>query len=110
MGWKKVTTRYDFEYGQPPRWRDPNRGLTEQAGTGCNYVSDLPDPLTDANDTEAVMHHLKERGYMVSIDFWAGEVSIAHENATPGMIWEGCDWKTGVCELASRLIGGRDDN
>jgi hypothetical protein len=45
---------------------------------------ELPDPFNDANDTEAVMHHLKERGYMVSIDFWAGEVSIAHENATPG--------------------------
>ncbi|KKN66729.1 hypothetical protein LCGC14_0468400 [marine sediment metagenome] len=59
----------------------------------------LPDPFTDANDCEALIRWLNERGHHLEIRFYANgdsDVTIG----LPKRIWVGANWKQGVCELA----------
>lgn len=85
-------------------------------------ISAVPDPFTDANDCEALMQWLNERGYHVEIHWqaidptWAAGawIHIWHKD-TEAHHRQDIDldrWKQGVCERALNVLdldlGGLD--
>ncbi len=103
MGW----VRYDnIEYsnsGFTWRWVHPDREYPTFATKDTAPIS----PDTDANDTEAVIRWLNEQDRHVKI------VTTRHGAAVmvgrlSGGLWEGDNWKIGVCELALKVIDNDD--
>ena len=72
---------------------------------------ELPfNPLTDANDCEALIKHLNAEGYSIDIKISTGSIGsfITLRHIAAGTVgkWQGDDWKQGVCELALRVLEG----
>ena len=93
-----------------PCWWSPD-GLTIHTLTDeFPHLSQLPDPLNDANDCEAVIKHLNGLGHHVMIDLNTdGTVLVSVYDAGepfdfPNPDWTGDDYKRGVCELALKVI------
>ena len=74
MGWKRVTTREDFERGQPPRWQDP------ETGTKGNFFPNLPDPEHDANDDYAVLEWMRDDSRRMGFPRYVGALSDVMDN------------------------------
>ena len=88
MGWTE--TKYQ-------RWLSPDRKMR------CDFP---PDPFTDANDCEALIRWLNEKGVSVELhlDNNGYVVVFGYMNPDPFFSYEGDDWKQGVCELALKEI------
>jgi len=116
MGWNPgwVNGWKDKEQGKPANiWSPPNF-----EGSCWHGVDELPDPFTDANDTEALIRWLNERGYWVEIH-WQPDKDEFGETMAAGAyvhIWhrdteqharQDYDrerWKECVCDLALKAI------
>ena len=94
QGWTLIELQDGTKY-----WRVPNEKLE---GVGQLLP---PNPLTDANDCEALIKHLNSKGWEVEVDFnigaqgvimWCDDKSQDH--------YAGQDWKQGVVELAIKVL------
>lgn len=99
MGW--TATRVHAGFGIPP-----SGGV---GGDGTSYEK-LPDPLTDANDCEALIQHLvPERIDWIEITHGCfesdGTPAASVCGPSPALAWRGSDWKQGVCYLALTVLG-----
>lgn len=100
MGWKCVELDDGTIY-----WHSPNMLK------GCGQKNP-PDPENNANDCEALIRYLNERGHPVVVDWQRVEALMAWVC----VYGAGCDtfddWKQGVCELALQVLdpcaGGHD--
>jgi hypothetical protein len=81
-------------------WKRPDGGLVG-----------IFQPHTDANDCDALIRALNERGYGITIEPWPNECSVAMYSNAEQIAdaefvgsWDGDDYKQGVCELALKVI------
>ena len=96
MGWKPIPD-------DPGWWLCPENGVGYEA-------DELPDPFTDANDTEALIDHVSEHYSVIVhfksdrhpayVDFYRSNDTLNH----PTHKWYGDDWKKGVCELVLKVL------
>ena len=76
-------------------------------------LDELPDPFTDANDCDAVIAKLNER-FDIGIRFHREhghsiEIYGVGGQGNKPLHWSGDDYKTGVCELALKVLGKSDE-
>lgn len=69
----------------------------------------VPDPFTDANDCDALIRHLNGLGQWVIINHHntkrgGSNIKMGKGISDPAYDWDGDDWKTGVCELALKVL------
>ena len=111
MGWKCGPVHTVAVMGRQipaQRWIDPEGNDLSPAA--------LPDPANDANDCEALIRWLQEKGYDIEI-WWSGTAYTHRSNVncrvkakyrsdweriTEGKAYD--DWKHGVCELALEVL------
>jgi len=92
---------FDFAFN---RERCPDDWTDDQVWEMCRF-----NPFQDANDTEALIRWLNGQGFEPRINFWVShaEVRLDHNGHPDGPKihrWDGQNWKTGVCELALKVI------
>ena len=107
MGWKWSLRNVTYKTGQ---WTSPDGVESE---VWC-YHESLPfDPFTDANDCDAVIAKLNDEGYWFEMRLhWPAIghfVTLHHIAAGKSGEWQGDDYKTGVCELALKVLGKSDE-
>jgi len=66
-GWKRVTLK-TFGGDDSNVWESPE---------GVQRANSLPDPLTDANDCEALIRHLNSLDYGLTIEPWPDSHTVA---------------------------------
>jgi hypothetical protein len=109
MGWTKID---EALYGKPPegwrapypRWPDSETTMRKPVGNVWKWK--IPDPFTDANDCEALIRRLNDRGYKITIEFLVSHVEI--EITYPDSVYcergDGQNWKLLLCNLALQAI------
>jgi hypothetical protein len=106
LGWK-CTSKTTYPDGEVYKtyWRDPVHG------TSSNSFEDLPNPYTSADDCDAVIRKLTDRDWQVDVcngrscgrPFACVRLWSTVNDDWPE-IWQGDDYKHGVCELALKVI------
>lgn len=80
----------DWDDKGPFRWKNGKRGDFN--------------PFEDANDCEAVIRKVVDQDYTVAIQLGPNGQSVDAISVEHDFSWVGDDWKTGVCELALKVI------
>jgi hypothetical protein len=103
VGWKREPMRENLKR---PYWQCPDTGDWSRA-------EDIPDPRNDANDCEALVVALGNKGIGVDIYMrpWMDAESVTvYMQGEPiewkERRWTGDDWKHGVCDLAEKVNDG----
>jgi len=86
-----------YEDGQPVAWHTITGSPTGQI---------LPDPLTDANDCEALIKHLVKQGWEYIRQNGADDppTYVALRKDRRNLDWWGDDYKQGVYKLALQVL------
>ena len=104
MGWhKSVSLQGGFQGKGEPKFQ------TDWFDANNNFQERLPDPWHSAEDCEALIRWLNEYkniGVVVMLAGGTGTKDVVHVGRNK---WLGDDWKTGVCELALKVIEGTSE-